>query len=185
MKTPAITTLSVLTLVLLAWTGPFTCSAAAEQPERSFAVQFISLGASPGNLASDGANIWISKLAVVPVGNFPTGLAYDGANVWVTNRMSNSITVVRASDAVVLQTYGDFFDPISPAFDGQRMWVTNSSNQAVFLLRAKDGAHAGRVPVGDYPDHIIWYGTSMWTLLSQDASVAKITLQPSAAPTEH
>ena len=39
-----------------------------------------------------------------PAGNGPLGMAYDGANIWAVDYDGASVTKLRASDGVVLDT---------------------------------------------------------------------------------
>jgi hypothetical protein len=138
----------------------------------------------------DGANIWVTddsgsdslkKLdangAVVgtptPVGSGPRFPIYDGTNIWVPNTISHSVSVVRASDGVVLATLtGNGLNaPVSAAFDGQRILVTNQSSNSVSLFRATDFAPLGTVSTGagSGPRGVCSDGLNFWiTLIGSD-----------------
>ena len=95
----------------------------------------------------DGANVWVtdqgdnklkklnsdgSVAQAVTVGTTPLLPIFDGRNIWVPDNGAASLTVVRASDGVVLKTFspgtGDsngMNGPQVAAFDGQRILVTN------------------------------------------------------------
>jgi hypothetical protein len=114
----------------------------------------------------DGANIWVAEtnipgklkklnasgavIATVTVGNSPDSPVYDGTNIWVPNYDSNSVSVVRPSDGVVLAvlTGNGLNGPITAAFDGQRILVTNYSGNNVSLWRAADFAPLGSFSTG-------------------------------------
>ena len=81
----------------------------------------ISTGSSsPVGILYDGSNIWVTDindgsikkldaagavLKRVPVQNGPQFAVFDGRNIWVPNTLSDSLTVVRASDGTVLKTF--------------------------------------------------------------------------------
>ncbi|HKF44267.1 MAG TPA: hypothetical protein VKG01_14285 [Thermoanaerobaculia bacterium] len=113
----------------------------------------------------DGASVWVTddsadKLfqidpagsikGIVTVGTTPGSPGFDGANIWVPNSASNSITVVRASSAVVLDTLtGNGLNfPEEIAFDGERVLVTNEGGNSVSLWKAADLSPLGSFPTG-------------------------------------
>ena len=61
----------------------------------------------------------------------PVALAFDGANMWVANQGSNTVTRLRASDAVVLAMLPVGPTPIAAAFDGTNVWLLNAGNQTL------------------------------------------------------
>jgi len=104
----------------------------------------------------DGTNIWVTEAGSpgalrkvsgagpvpvpVIVGNDPGHPAFDGKNIWVPNTGSNTVTVVRASDGLVLATLSGngLNGPFSAAFDGERILVTNSLGGSLSLWKATD-----------------------------------------------
>jgi DNA-binding beta-propeller fold protein YncE len=91
-------------------------------------------------------------------------LAFDGANIWVTNRGSNSVTKLRASDGAPQGTFGTGQVPEGIAFDGTNMWVTNEASDNVTVLRASDGHNVMEIEgvSGDSPLSIAFDGANMW-----------------------
>jgi hypothetical protein len=109
----------------------------------------------------DGVNIWATDntdhllkrldsagnvLQSVPVGLNSRFPVFDGSNIWVPNGGSNSLTVVRARDGVVMATLtgNGLSDPFQCAFDGERILVTNA--QSVSMWRATDLTAIGTFP---------------------------------------
>ena len=105
----------------------------------------------PQGAIYDGANVWVTDLMAgtllkldsagailqtVAVGSNPRFPVFDGTSIWVPNSATNSVSVVRASSGVVLQTLtGNGLDfPLAAAFDGQRVLVTNFSGQHCLAL---------------------------------------------------
>jgi hypothetical protein len=122
---------------------------------------------TPAGAIFDGNNVWITDVSQnalvklnsdgsiaqsVTVGSNPQFPAYDGRNIWVPNYIGSSMTVVRASDGVVLQTFSaangnqnGLAGPIQASFDGQRILVTNSLGGAS-LFKAADLSAVGSLP---------------------------------------
>jgi hypothetical protein len=141
----------------------------------------------------DGANIWVVEtgfpgklkkldasatvIATVQVGHNPQNSVYDGTNIWVPNFNSNSVSVVRASDGVVLATLtgNGLSFPTAAAFDGQRILVTNQSGNSVSLFRAADFASLGSFPAGasSYPSGVCSDGVNFWITLFGQGKLAR------------
>jgi hypothetical protein len=94
--------------------------------------------------------------------NGPSGLAFDGANIWVANTTSNTVTKVRAVDAVVLGAFPVGNNPTKLTFDGANIWVSNSSTTTVTKLRASDGAPLGTFPGVNGPGASVFDGANIW-----------------------
>jgi DNA-binding beta-propeller fold protein YncE len=135
----------------------------------SWTVSTFTTGFSaPAGAVFTGSNVWITDFGdytlkklnsdgsiaqSVSVGAGPEFPAYDGRNIWVPNSSDNSMTVVRASDGAVLQSFSatngnqnGLSQPIQVAFDGQRILVTNFSGSSVSLFKAADLSIIGNVP---------------------------------------
>jgi DNA-binding beta-propeller fold protein YncE len=116
----------------------------------TWAVNTVTAGFSePIGALFDGTNVWVtdpgdgtlkklnsdgSIAQSLGVGSNPSSPVFDGHNIWVPNLSGNSLTVVRASDGLVLKTFsagnGDqngMNQPTTAAFDGQRILVTNQA----------------------------------------------------------
>jgi hypothetical protein len=113
----------------------------------------------PFGIIFDGSNIWVTDfsagtllkldsrgavLRTVTVGANPAYPAFDGSNIWVPNQGNDSLTVVRASDGMVLKTFSaengnqnGLSIPTQAAFDGQRVLVTNQTG-GLSLFKATD-----------------------------------------------
>ncbi len=146
---------------------------------------------APFGIVYDGANLWVTDdgddklkkldssgfgipLIGVSVGSTPRFPLFDGSNIWVPNFFSNSITVVRARDGVVLATLtGNGLDhPNQAAFDGQFILVTNYNGHSVSLWKAADLSPVGSfttelnaIPYGACSDGIrFWIAIDSGTL---------------------
>jgi hypothetical protein len=110
------------------------------------------------------------------VGSSPEGLAFDGANIWVSDFFGDALIKVRASDGVVLGTYG-LFEPIYVACDGASVWVTNEIGD-VTKFRGSDGAKEATIDLGTSAlGGIIFDGTNIW--LAAPGSNGVYELRPS------
>src|SRR5436190_5291202 len=58
-------------------------------------------------------------------GDYLFDLASDGANIWVTNDFVNTVTKLRASDGVILGTFDVGVNPRYITFDGTNIWIGN------------------------------------------------------------
>ncbi len=138
---------------------------------------------SPNGALYDGANVWVTDIdtgtllrldssgviiTTVTVGVQPQFPVFDGTNIWVPNNISNSISVVRASDGAVVQTLtgNGLNGPVQAAFDGQRVLVTNNNGATatVSLWRAADLAPLGSFTVspGNVPFGACSDGVNFW-----------------------
>ena len=139
----------------------------------------------------DGTNIWVTDnaagtllkldaagaiLQTVTVQGNPLFPVYDGTNIWVPNIVSSSVSVVRASNGVVLQTLtGNGLDqPAAAAFDGQRVLITNL-NGSVSLWKAADLTTLGNVAIGAGagPFGACSDGVNFWISLQNAGQVAR------------
>ena len=156
-------------------------------------VTTVSTGFSgPHGVLADGTDVWVTDstagkllriddtgaiLQTVTVGSNPAYPVFDGTNIWVPNTVSNSISVVRASSGVVLQTLtgNNMSEPWAAAFDGQRVLVTNQGNNSVSLWKAADLSIAGAFPTGggSLPYGACSDGVSFWITLNLPGKLAR------------
>jgi len=160
-------------------------------PMLPWTVTTVTTGFSkPFGALYDGANVWVTDstanrlfeldaggaiLQTVTVGLTPQLPVFDGANIWVPNGNSASVTVVRASNGVVLATLtgNGLSVPGQAAFDGQRVLVANEAG-GVSLWKAADlsplgGFSTGAAsPVGACSD-----GVSFWITLPSAGQIAR------------
>jgi hypothetical protein len=135
-------------------------------PGAPFTVNNVGGFLSLRGIIHDGTNIWVTEsgspgglkklnasggvVTTVTVGTTPRYPVYDGTNIWVPNLSSNSVSVVRPSDGLVLATLtgNGLAGPNAAAFDGQRILVTNGAGDSVSLFRATDFAPLGAFSTG-------------------------------------
>ena len=128
---------------------------------------------NPEGALFDGSNIWVTGsgsikkldssgnvLQTVFVGSFPRYPIFDGVNIWVPNSTDNSVSVVRASTGVVLQTLtgNGLIQPVAAAYDGERILVSNPPGDSVSLWKAADLTPIGTFSTGT--------GTNPWAACS-------------------
>jgi hypothetical protein len=153
----------------------------------------------PTGILYDGANIWVtdntastllklnsdgSIAQTINVGTNPQFPVFDGTNIWVPNLNSNSVTVVRGTDAegnplttafiLATLTNNGLTQPQAAAFDGERILVTNFGS-SVSLWKAADltplgtfGTGSGTTPVGACSD-----GLNFWITLRDTNKLAR------------
>ena len=148
--------------------------------------------AAPFGILYDGSNIWVTDivartllkldanaaiLQTVTVGLSPRFPVFDGTNIWVPNFNSNSVSVVRASNGVVLATLtgNGLNGPVAAAFDGERAAVTNFSGDSVSLWKAADLTTIGSLALapGSQPNGICSDGLNFWVALYGAAKLAR------------
>jgi len=112
----------------------------------------------------DGTNVWVTAnaagklfkldpaggiLQTVTVGSNPYHPTFDGTNIWVPNAFSDSVSVVRASTGVILQTLtgNGIAGPTAAAFDGERILIAGSGGSISFW-KAADLTPLGSVATG-------------------------------------
>ena len=184
------------------WTANFGGHSVSIVSPGSWSVSTVSVGTTLAGLAVnalvfDGTNMWVTVydvaslagsvlrldsaggvLQTITVGNAPSHPVFDGANLWVPNESDDSLSVVRASDGVVLKTFsaanGDqngLSSPTWAAFDGENVLVTDPSGHGISLFRATDLAPLGFFSMaGHNPSSACSDGQNFWvTLITTDA----------------
>ena len=125
------------------------------QPAGAVTVVSSSIGASPFDIAFDGARIWTanggSSVSIVTPGaaipwtvttvttgfGLQQGILWDGANIWTTRGAPAAILKLDASGAI-LQTV-TLPDPRHPIFDGSNIWVPNGTSASISVVRPSTG----------------------------------------------
>jgi DNA-binding beta-propeller fold protein YncE len=165
------------------------------------AVTTVSTGFNaPIGMLYDGSNIWTtdqtadtllklnsdgSIAQTINVGDVPGLPVFDGTNIWVPNGTSNSVSIVRAKDAVgnplasafVLATLtgNGLNNPLTAAFDGERILVTNQGGTSVSLWKAADLTPLGSFPtgIGTVPFGACSDGLNFWITLFNTGKLAR------------
>ena len=127
----------------------------------------------------DGTNIWVvdtgagalrkldsagAILQTVTLGGNLQLPAFDGTNIWVPDIMNSTVSVVRASSGVILQTLtgNGLSSPHSVAFDGQRILVTDLGNSSASLWKAADLTSLGSAALPSTPTAACSDGIAFW-----------------------
>ena len=143
----------------------------------------------------DGANVWVTdafpgflyKLdatgAITATVSFGGGQGplfplFDGTNIWVPLSGSNSLAVVRASTATILQTLtgNGLSYPTAVVFDGTRILVTNQTGDSLSLWKAADLTTIGNVSIGigtNAPFGACSDGLNFWVVFSETNKLAR------------
>jgi hypothetical protein len=158
-----------------------------------WSVTTVTTGFSgPYGALFDGTNVWVTDesagkllkldaggaiLQTVTVQSSPRLPVYDGTNIWVPNLGSNSVSVVRASSGVVLQTLtgNGLNSPVGTAFDGQQVLITNVNGGSVSLWKAADLTTLGTFPIGasSQPVGACSDGVNFWIALVAASQIAR------------
>ena len=162
------------------WTANYGSGSVSRVNLFTEAVFTISTGfAQPVGALFDGTNVWITDFAdsrlkkldsngailpSVPVGTGPEAPVFDGTNIWVPSYFSDSLTVVRAKDGVVLGnlTGNGLSRPLQAAFDGERILVTNFLGNSVSLWKATDLTPIRSIPLSSTPFGACSDGVNFW-----------------------
>jgi hypothetical protein len=167
------------------------------QATAPYPVQNVTAGFS-GNLGGiifDGSNIWVSDYGAntlhkldssgnivqsVAVGNGPLEPTFDGTNIWVPSNVSESVSIVQASNGTVIATIAaDSFnridDPYMATFDGARIIISNYSGDSVTLFNASTQALIGNISTGPLsgPASACADGINVWVNLLAGSFVAR------------
>ena len=140
----------------------------------------------------DGTNVWVADftgnslhrlnsvgaiLQTVTLASSPQFPVFDGTNIWVPGAGPSTVSVVRASNGALLQTFTDngLSFPQAAAFDGERVLVTNYINNSVSLWKA-----ASLQPLGffSFPGSTAPYGAcsdglNFWVTLGKTGQLAR------------
>jgi DNA-binding beta-propeller fold protein YncE len=152
-------------------------------PGSAGSVLTISTGFSqPVGALFDGSNVWITDfgdarlkkldsngviLQSVAVGTGPELPVFDGSNIWVPSYFSNTLTVVRAKDGVVLAnlTGNGLNGAVQAVFDGERILVTNFLGNSVSLWKAADLTPIRSIWLNATPFGACSDGINFWVVL--------------------
>jgi hypothetical protein len=165
----------------------------ATDPDTGQAHFIVGGFSQPEGVLFDGANLWVTDQGAnmlrklgsptpniiqnVPVGAHPQFPVFDGANIWVPNSNSDSVTVVRARDGMILATLtgNGLSHPIQAAFDGQRVLVTDNFN-SLSMWKASDLTPIGNFPTGQstLPFGVCSDGVNFWITLSFQGQLARL-----------
>ena len=99
----------------------------------------------------------------------------------MTNKGSNTVTKLRASDGAILGNFAVGQYPTAVAFDGSSVWVTSVGTNSVAKLRSSDGANFGTFSVGFDPLGVAFDGANVWG--RTPAATASRSYQLRTAPT--
>ncbi len=126
------------------------------QPAGAVTTVASDLPAFAGDLAFDGARIWIAHPAAISIVtpgaaipwafstvtagfSLPYGALFDGANVWFTDYTAPAIRKLDGTGAI-LQTVTLGASPQFPVFDGTNIWVPTFGTSSLWVVRASSGA---------------------------------------------
>ena len=129
----------------------------------------------PGDLEAHRAAFLRWYRQDLPVGTEPYGVVFDGANIWVSNRGSDNVTKLRASDGANLGTFEAVPLPEAMAFDGTHIWVASGAGgYGVTKLRASDGAFVSFFGVD--AKGLAFDGAYLWITRRDFGAVVKLAI---------
>lgn len=174
------------------WTANFGGSVTKIDPANGNASIYTAGFDQPLGILYDGASVWVTDSGdgtlkklntngtiaqIVTVGSRPSHPVFDGTNIWVPNYISDSVTVVRATNGAVLATLtgNGLNSPELAAFDGQRILVTTFGNDKVCLWKAVDLTPLGSVDIstGSHPRGACSDGVNFWVTLNGTNKLAR------------
>lgn len=125
-------------------------------------------------------------LTLTTVGGEPTRVKSDGADLWVTNLNSATVSRVRASDGMLLQTWTGANAAAGVVTAKGLIFVTTNSNPAT-LYQIDPTQPVGPVTtlpisIGPFAASISFDGARLWTANSS-GSVSIVTLNPLSVST--
>ncbi len=155
-----------------------------------YAVATVQWG---GNIAFDGANIWVAGSAVgghfvtkiqvssgtilgsFKVGDDPEGVVFDGTNIWVTNSTDGTVSKLLASTGALVGTYPaanllfgaslSGYRPAGIAFDGVNIWIADYGTGSLTKLLAATGqALETNYHIGSSPMGLVFDGLHIWAV---------------------
>jgi YVTN family beta-propeller protein len=138
----------------------------------------VPVGASPGALAWDGANLWVANredgsiqqinpltgivVQTIPAGDYPNSLFWDGANLWVTNYNDNTVMKMDPYAGAVLATIPVGDKPTAMAWDGETLWVANSASETLQGIDPQEAVVTTTIHVDESPSALAWDGANLW-----------------------
>lgn len=158
-----------------------------------------SVGSDTYGVVSDGIHIWAAGWNVGKVRMFnaadgaiikditvgggtgkANNLAFDGNQIWVTSPLTNSVTILNASNGNVVTTITNVPGASGLAFDGTSMWVTASNDNAVYKFN-KNGTPGTPVSVvlpiiNAQPQGLAFDGTNIWVAHDSVAAVSRFAV---------
>src|SRR6185295_11036953 len=116
--------------------------------------------------------------AITVVGASPQQVAADGADVWVANFQSNTVSRVRASDGRLLETWTGAINAFGVLVARGRIFVTGQTSPGR-IYKIDPRQLAGTVThlastLGDNPAGITTDGSSIWTANFFGQSVSRV-----------
>lgn len=112
------------------------------------------------------------------VGVDPAFVVSDGADVWVANKLSDTVSRVRASDGKLLETWSSIVKPVMPLSAMGLIFVTSSGTPGkVYGFNPSSAPSTPFVAatVGNGPAGIAFDGEKLWVANSAGNSVSILT----------
>jgi YVTN family beta-propeller protein len=121
----------------------------------------LALGISPATSAPAPDSATVQIFPITP-GVFPGEIAFDGANIWVTDFFFSTLIKVRASDGVILGRYSGVYEPLRIASNGTSVWAATELGD-LYKVRTSDGVVEQVIDLGSSPSgQVLFDGTNIW-----------------------
>jgi len=160
----------------------------------------VALASRPGDIATDGASVWVTlpddgavdlidtgTMTVrdtIPVGADPTGIAIGAGSVWVTNGGSGTVSrISQDTDRVVDTIEVPGGGPAGIAVGLGGVWVANSYSATVSRIDPASGRVNASIAVGDRPldvaidDRYVWVANAASGTISQIDAARNVELR--------
>ena len=105
-------------------------------------------------------------------------MTFDGESIWVSNNNSGTVSQLRASDGLTLNTFTVGTLPNGIGFDGAHVWVANSGSNSVTRIRVSllgTGPRLQTFAVGSVPvNGVAFDGANVWVTNLSSGTVSKL-----------
>ena len=123
----------------------------------------------------EGGGNWrpIHTLGTFVLGSEPFGITHDRGHIWVTQRQSNTVTKLRASDGEIVGVFAVGKVPVAVVSDGTDLWIANRDGHTVNKMQS-DGTILETIEVGKTPVGLTFDGKNIWVGCFRSDAVWKL-----------
>jgi YVTN family beta-propeller protein len=117
---------------------------------------------------------WNEAVETITVGNTPHDLAWDGTNMWVANQGDNTIMRIDIDTLEVVSTIPVGKSPDNLLWDGKHLWVSNAEDGNLLMVDPETSKIMDTITIGDLPSKMVWDGTMVWVISRGDNRILSI-----------
>jgi YVTN family beta-propeller protein len=157
-------------------------------PDRRQVVDKISVGNSPGSIATGADAVWVTDeadntitridprsanavTATAPVGQDPSGLAVGEDAVWVANTEDDTVARIDPETAGVVETIPVGRRPTGIATGEGAVWVANSLGGTVSRIDPETNRVVATIDVGEAPQEVTVTDDRVWVSVDAEAAL--------------